>query len=110
MMKMINAIIRPERLDFIKKALEDQGFYAMTITEVRGRGEQKGISLQFRGGKMSVDMLPKIKIEMVVDDKDVDKAIETICNSARTNKIGDGKIFVLPVERSVRVRTGEEVK
>ena len=108
-MKMINAIIRPERLDFIKKALEDQGFYAMTITEVRGRGEQKGISLQFRGGRMSVDMLPKIKIEMVVDDKDVDRALETICTSARTDKIGDGKIFVLPVERSVRVRTGEEI-
>lgn len=108
-MKMINAIIRPERLDFIKKALEDQGFYAMTITEVRGRGEQKGISLQFRGGRMSVDMLPKIKIEMVVGDKDVDRALETICTSARTDKIGDGKIFVLPVERSVRVRTGEEI-
>ena len=108
-MKMINAIIRPERLDFVKKALEDQGFYAMTITEVRGRGEQKGISLQFRGGKMSVDMLPKSKIEMVVEDKDVDKALNTICASARTDKIGDGKIFVLPVERSVRVRTGEEI-
>lgn len=109
-MKMINAIIRPERLDFVKKALEDQGYFAMTITEVRGRGEQKGISLQFRGGKMSVDMLPKIKIEMVVEDKDVDGTIETICASARTDKIGDGKIFVLPVERSVRVRTGEEIR
>lgn len=108
-MKMINAIIRPERLDFVKKALEDQGFYALTITEVRGRGEQKGISLQFRGGKMLVDMLPKIKIEMVVEDKDIDRVLETICAAARTDKIGDGKIFVLPVERSVRVRTGEEI-
>jgi nitrogen regulatory protein P-II 1 len=106
-MKMIKAIIRPERLDFVKKAMEDMGFYAMTICEVMGRGDQKGISLQYRGGIMAIDLLPKIKIEMVIKDTDADMIVEAITNAAKTGKIGDGKIFVLPVERSVRVRTGE---
>jgi nitrogen regulatory protein P-II 1 len=107
MMKMIQAIIKPERFEFVKKALEDKGFVSMTISEVKGRGEQKGITLEYRGGKMVVDVLPKIKLEIVVRDKDVDELIATITGAAKTGKIGDGKIFVLPVEKSIRIRTGE---
>jgi nitrogen regulatory protein P-II 1 len=106
-MKMVKTILKPERFEFVKKALEDKGFISMTITEVRGRGEQKGISLEYRGGLMTVDMLPKIQLEIVVKEKDVDAVITTISESARTGKIGDGKIFVIPVERAIRIRTGE---
>lgn len=106
-MKKIEAIIRPERLEQVKKALEESGFVSMTITEVLGRGEQKGIKLQYRGGTMEVDLLPKLKLEIFLPDKDVDTVMETICNSARTGKFGDGRIFVSPVEKSGRVRTGE---
>jgi nitrogen regulatory protein P-II 1 len=106
-MKMIKAIIKPERFEFIKKALEDKGFISMTISEVRGRGAQKGISLEYRGGLMTVDILPKLQIEIVIKDKDVDAVIATIIESARTGKIGDGKIFIIPVEKSIRIRTGE---
>jgi nitrogen regulatory protein P-II 1 len=106
-MKLVKTILKPERFEFVKKALEDKGFISMTITEVRGRGEQKGISLEYRGGLMTVDMLPKIQLEIVVKEKDVDTVITTISESARTGKIGDGKIFVIPVEKSIRVRTGE---
>ncbi len=108
-MHLITAIIRPERLDFVKKALEDRGFAGMTITEVRGRGEQKGIALQFRGGTMLVDMLPKCRVEVAVSDHQVDTAIEAICAGARTGKPGDGRIFVVPLSRMIRVRTGEEL-
>lgn len=108
-MHLVTAIIRPERLDFVKKALEDQGLNSMTITEVRGRGEQKGIALQFRGGTMSVDMLPKCRVEVAVGDEMVETAVQAICSAARTGKVGDGKIFVVPVTRTVRVRTGEEL-
>ena len=106
-MKMIKAIIKPERFEFVKKALEDKGFISMTITEVKGRGTQKGISLEYRGGLMTVDLLPKIQLEIIVRDADVDILVTTITDSARTGKIGDGKIFILPVERSIRIRTGE---
>jgi nitrogen regulatory protein P-II 1 len=106
-MKMVKAIIKPERFEFVKKALEDKGFNGMTITEVNGRGEQKGISLEYRGGLMTVDLLPKVQIEIVVRDSDTDSLISTIIESARTGKIGDGKIFVMPVEKSIRIRTGE---
>ena len=106
-MKLVKTIIKPERFEFVKKALEDKGFISMTITEVRGRGEQKGITLEYRGGLMTVDMLPKIQIEIVVKDKDVDTLIATITESARTGKIGDGKIFVIPVDKAIRIRTGE---
>ena len=106
-MKMVNAIIKPERFEFVKKALEDKGFNGMTITEVKGRGEQKGIALEYRGGLMMVDLLPKIALEIVVNDKDLDLLISTITESARTGKIGDGKIFVIPVEKAIRIRTGE---
>ena len=106
-MKMIKTIIKPERFEFVKKALEDKGFVSMTITEVRGRGEQKGISLEYRGGLMTVDVLPKLQIEIVVKEKDVETVITVITESARTGKIGDGKIFVIPVEKAIRIRTGE---
>jgi len=104
---MIKAIIKPERFEFVKKALEDKGFISMTITEVKGRGTQKGISLEYRGGLMTVDLLPKIQLEIVVRDEDVDILVTTITDSARTGKIGDGKIFILPIEKSIRIRTGE---
>jgi len=106
-MKMVKAIIKPERFEFVKKALEDNGFVGMTITEVKGRGEQKGITLEYRGGLMTVDLLPKIQLEIVVRDTDVDKLVVTLTEAARTGKIGDGKIFIMPVEKSIRIRTGE---
>ena len=106
-MKLVRAIIKPERFEFVKKALEDKGFISMTTSEVRGRGTQKGISLEYRGGLMTVDMLPKIQIEIVVSENDVDAVITTITDAARTGKIGDGKIFVIPVEKAIRIRTGE---
>ena len=106
-MKMIKAIIKPERFEFVKKALEDKGFNGMTITDVKGRGEQKGITLEYRGGQYIVDSLPKIQLEIIVRDTDVDMLITTIMDSARTGKIGDGKIFIIPVEKSIRIRTGE---
>jgi nitrogen regulatory protein P-II 1 len=106
-MKMVKAIIKPERFEFVKKALEDKGFIGMTISEVKGRGEQKGIALQYRGGLMTVDLLPKIQLEIVIRDSDVDNLVVTITEAARTGKIGDGKIFVIPVEKSIRIRTGE---
>ncbi len=106
-MKMVKAIIKPERFEFVKKALEDKGFIGMTISEVKGRGEQKGITLQYRGGLMTVDLLPKIQLEIVIRDSDVDNLVATITEAARTGKIGDGKIFIMPVEKSIRIRTGE---
>jgi nitrogen regulatory protein P-II 1 len=106
-MKMIQAVIRPEKLDDVKRALEEKGFIAMTIIEVKGRGEQKGIILQYRGKEVEVDLLPKVKIEVVVQDGEAKAAIGAIRASARTGKIGDGKIFVLPVEMMARVRTDE---
>jgi nitrogen regulatory protein P-II 1 len=106
-LKKIEAIIRPERLDQIKKALEEKGFIAMTVMEVSGRGEQKGIKLQYRGGTLEVDLLPKLKLEMYVQDGDVDSVMKTICDAGRTGKFGDGRIFVSPVEKSGKVRTGE---
>ena len=106
-MKLIKTIIKPERFEFVKKALEEKGFKGMTITEVKGRGEQKGITLEYRGGLMTVDLLPKIQLEIVVRDSEVDTLITTLMESARTGKIGDGKIFIMPVEKSIRIRTGE---
>jgi nitrogen regulatory protein P-II 1 len=106
-MKMVQAVIRPEKMSHIKKALEEQGFIAMSITEMTGRGEQKGIKLQYRGNTMEVDTLPKVKLEMVVKDQDVDQIIATIRNAGRTGKMGDGKIFVLPVDMMCKVRTDE---
>ena len=106
-MKLIKAIIKPERFEAVKKALEDKGVTGMTIMEVQGRGEQKGITLEYRGKTMIVDMLPKIQIEIIVRDNEADDLITTIIGAAKTGKIGDGKIFVLPVDTAIRVRTGE---
>ena len=106
-MKMVQAIIRPERLDSVKKALEDKGFIALTIIDIKGRGEQKGITLQYRGKKVEVDTLPKVKLELVVKDEDTDTIISIVRGAARTGKVGDGKIFVLPVEMMCKVRTDE---
>jgi nitrogen regulatory protein P-II 1 len=106
-MKLIKAIIKPERFEAVKKALEDKGVTGMTVTEVQGRGEQRGITLEYRGKTMIVDMLPKIQIEIIVRDNEADDLITTIIGAAKTGKIGDGKIFVLPVDTAIRVRTGE---
>jgi nitrogen regulatory protein P-II 1 len=106
-MKKIEAIIREERLNAVKAALEGHSYYGMTVSEVSGRGKQKGISLQWRVGEYRVDLLPKLKIELVVLDEDVPTAIDDIVRNARTGETGDGKIFILPVEGVVRVRTGD---
>jgi nitrogen regulatory protein P-II 1 len=106
-MKKIEAIIREERLDAVKKALEENSYFGMTVSEVSGRGKQKGIPLQWRAGEYRVDLLPKLKIELVVLDEDVPIALDAITRNARTGQTGDGKIFVLPVESAVRVRTGD---
>jgi nitrogen regulatory protein P-II 1 len=106
-MKKIEAIIREERLEAVKRALEENSYFGMTISEVSGRGRQKGLPLQWRVGEYRVDLLPKLKIELVVLDEDVPTAIDAITRNARTGEIGDGKIFVLPVESVVRVRTGD---
>ena len=106
-MKKIEAVIREEKLEPVRKALEDSGYFGMTISEVSGRGRQKGIPLQWRVGEYRVDFLPKIKVEVVVLDDDVPRTLNAITTSARTGDMGDGKIFVLPVEDAVRVRTGE---
>jgi nitrogen regulatory protein P-II 1 len=106
-MKKIEAIIRPERLHIVRIALDKNGFSGMTATEVKGRGRQKGIALQWRAGDYRVEFMPKAKLELVVDDKDLDAVIELICDTAQTGEAGDGKIFVYPVEDVVRVRTKE---
>jgi nitrogen regulatory protein P-II 1 len=106
-MKKVEAIIREEKLEAVKKALEDKGFIGLTVTQVSGRGQQKGISLQWRVGEYRVDLLPKIKLEVVVTDKDCPAVIQIICESGRTGSFGDGMIFVMPVEQICRVRTGE---
>ncbi len=107
-MKKIEAIIREEKLEAVKKALEEKSYFGMTVSEVSGRGKQKGIPLQWRVGEYRVDLLPKLKIELVVLDEDVTVAIDAIVRNARTGETGDGKIFVLPVEGVVRVRTGDK--
>jgi len=105
--KKIEAIIKPFKLDEVKEALSEAGITGMTISEVKGFGRQKGHTELYRGAEYVVDFIPKIKVEVVVPDSLVEKAIETIMESARTGKIGDGKIFVSPVEDAVRIRTGE---
>lgn len=107
-MKKIEAFIRPEASEQVKRALEAAGATGMTLTDVKGRGEQKGIELVNRAGKYRVDLLNKVKFELVVDDNEVDKLVDAIVSAARTGEIGDGKIFVYPVEQSIRIRTGEK--
>jgi len=106
-MKKIEAIIREEKLDAVKTALEEKSYFGMTVSEVSGRGKQMGIPLQWRVGEYRVDLLPKLKVELVVLDEDVNVAVDAIIRTARTGETGDGKIFVLPVEHVVRVRTGD---
>lgn len=107
-MKRISAIIKPFKLDDVREALADLGITGMTVTEVKGFGRQKGHTELYRGAEYNVDFLPKVKLELVVVDEKVDICIEAIINSASSGKIGDGKIFVTPVERVIRIRTGEE--
>ena len=106
-MKLISAIIKPFKLDDVREALGDIGVSGITVTEVKGFGRQKGHTELYRGAEYVVDFLPKIKLEIAVDDALVDKVIEAITNAARTGKIGDGKIFVFDLQQVVRIRTGE---
>ncbi|VVB87699.1 putative nitrogen regulatory PII-like protein [uncultured archaeon] len=109
-MKKIEAIIRPEDLDRVRISLQEKGLVGMTVQEVQGRGRQKGVCLQWRAGEYCIEFLPKIKVEMILDDNDVETAIEQIIKVARTGKNGDGKIFIFPVENVVRVSSGERGK
>jgi nitrogen regulatory protein P-II 2 len=106
-MKLIKAIIKPFKLDEVREALSAIGVQGITVTEVKGFGRQKGHTELYRGAEYKVDFLPKVKIETVVSDDIVDKVIESIRTVASTGKIGDGKIFVVPIEQAVRIRTGE---
>ncbi|MCJ7605408.1 MAG: P-II family nitrogen regulator [Dehalococcoidales bacterium] len=106
-MKKVEAIIREEMLNPVKAALEEKSYWGMTVSEVSGRGKQRGIALQGRAGEYRVDLLPKLKIELVVFDDDVPDVVDAIVRYARTGETGDGKIFIFPVETVVRVRTGE---
>ncbi|MCL2872705.1 MAG: P-II family nitrogen regulator [Betaproteobacteria bacterium] len=107
-MKRIEAIIKPFKLDEVREALSELGASGMTVTEVKGFGRQKGHTELYRGAEYAIDFLPKIKVEVVLPDALVERAIEAIIRAARTGKIGDGKIFVTPMEQVVRIRTGEE--
>jgi len=106
-MKLVTAIIKPFKLDEVRQALTELGLQGMTVTEVKGYGRQKGHTEIYRGAEYAVNFLPKIKIEVVGPSGTVDKAVEAIVRTARTGQIGDGKIFVVPVEQTVRIRTGE---
>jgi nitrogen regulatory protein P-II 1 len=106
-MKKIEAIIKPFKLDDVKEALTENGVIGMTVMEVRGFGRQKGHTELYRGSEYTIDFLPKVKVELVVADQLVPKVVETIIAAAKTGSIGDGKVFVLPVEEAVRIRTGE---
>ncbi|CAD0185239.1 Nitrogen regulatory protein P-II [Ruegeria sp. THAF57] len=106
-MKKIEAIIKPFKLDEVKEALQDVGVQGLSVIEVKGFGRQKGHTELYRGAEYVVDFLPKVKVEVVLDDDQVDAAIDAIVSAAKTDKIGDGKIFVSPVEQAIRIRTGE---
>ena len=106
-MKKIEAIIKPFKLDDVREALTDIGITGMTVTEVKGFGRQKGHTELYRGAEYAVDFLPKIKMELVLRNDQVDQAVDVIIETARSGKIGDGKIFIFPVEEAIRIRTGE---
>ena len=106
-MKMLTAIIKPFRLDAVREALADAGVQGMTVTEVRGFGRQKGHTELYRGAEYTVDLLPKIKLEVALTPDQVDRAVEAVARAARTGQIGDGKIFVYDLDQTVRIRTGE---
>lgn len=109
-MKKIEAIIKPFKLDEVKEALQEVGLQGITITETKGFGRQKGHTELYRGAEYVVDFLPKIKLEIVIEDHLVERTVESIINAARTGRIGDGKIFISPVEDAIRIRTGERGK
>jgi len=106
-MKMVTAVIKPFKLDDVREALAEIGVQGITVSEVKGFGRQKGHTELYRGAEYVIDFLPKIKLEIAIDDDQVERVVETIANTARTGKIGDGKIFVTPLERVLRIRTGE---
>ncbi|MFL0811121.1 MAG: P-II family nitrogen regulator [Agarilytica sp.] len=106
-MKLLTAIVKPFKLDDVRSALSEIGVQGMTVTEVKGFGRQKGHTELYRGAEYVVDFLPKVKLELVLDDDVVDNAVEAITKAAKTGKIGDGKIFITPCEQVVRIRTGE---
>lgn len=106
-MKLITAIIKPHKLDDVKDALKEAGVQGLTVDEVKGFGRQGGHTEVYRGAEYTVDLLPKVRIEVVVDDADAERLAELIVGAARTGKIGDGKVWITPVERVVRIRTGE---
>jgi len=106
-MKKVEAVIKPFKLDEVKEALHEVGIKGITVTEAKGFGRQKGHTELYRGAEYVVDFLPKVKIEIVMEDSMVDRAVEAILHSAHTGRIGDGKIFVSPVEEIIRIRTGE---
>ena len=106
-MKLVTAIVKPFRLDDVKDALKARGVQGLTVSEVQGFGRQRGHTEVYRGAEYQVDLVPKVRIEVVVDDADADAVIDAIVKAARTGKIGDGKVWALPVETVVRVRTGE---
>jgi len=106
-MKLVKAIIKPFKLEEVKEALAEIGIEGMTVTEVKGFGRQKGHTEIYRGSEYTVDFLPKVMIEIVVEDEEAEKTVSAIGNAAKTGKIGDGKVFVLPVESAVRIRTDE---
>jgi nitrogen regulatory protein P-II 1 len=106
-MKRVEAVIRPHKLTDVKDALHDVGVQGLTVYEVKGFGRQKGHTELYRGAEYTVDFLPKVKIEVVVDDQAADAAVEAICKAAQSGKVGDGKVFVSPIENVVRIRTGE---
>jgi nitrogen regulatory protein P-II 1 len=103
----IEAIIRPQRIDEVKSALDDIGVTGMTVTEVRGAGKQKGYTQHYRGAEYTVNLIQKLKLEIVADDEDVERIVQAIVTAARTGEIGDGKIFLLPVSDAIRIRTDE---
>ncbi|HHJ39525.1 MAG: transcriptional regulator [Methylothermaceae bacteria B42] len=106
-MKLVTAVIKPFKLDDVREALSDVGVAGITVTEVKGFGRQKGHTELYRGAEYVVDFLPKVKIEVAVSDEQLDQVVEAVLNSARTGKIGDGKIFVSSLEQVIRIRTGE---
>jgi len=106
-MKLVTAIIKPFKLDDVRQALADVGVKGVTVTEVKGFGRQRGHTELYRGAEYVVDFLPKMKVEVAIDDDLLEQVIEVISNTARTGKIGDGKIFIMPLEQVVRIRTGE---
>jgi len=107
-MKKIEAIIRPEKLDSVRKGLQQIGCSGLMVSEIEGHGKQKGITQQWRGEKFKVDLLPKVKLEIVANDFEVENIVKTILDNAKTGDVGDGKIFISPIENVVRIRTGEK--